>query len=77
MQLGDRAVVIDERPVIRAFSLGPPPLGVEQLVEGDRIRVIGGLDGLHLPLGGHPAVVIGLREREVCVDVADSVHQGM
>ena len=77
MELRDRAVVVDERAIVGALGLGPPPLGVEQLVEGDGVGVVGRLHRLDLPLGGDAAVEVGLGEGEVGVDVADRLDEAV
>ena len=77
MELGDRAVVVDQRAVVGALGIGPPPLGIEQLVERDGARLIGCLHCLHLPFGSNAAVEVGLRKGEIGVDVTHRLHQGM
>ena len=69
MELGDRAVVIDDRPGVGALGLGPAALGVEELIERDGAGIVRRLHRLHLPLGGDPPIEVGLGEREIRVDV--------
>ena len=75
MELGDRAVVIDERPGVGALGLGPAALGVEELVERHGAGIIRCLHRLHLPLGGDPPIEVRLGEREVRVDVSHRLHE--
>ena len=75
MELGDRAVVIDDRAVVSALGVGPTALGIEELVEGHGAGIVGRLDSLDLPLRGDATVEIGLREREVRVDVSHRLDQ--
>ena len=77
VQLGDRAGVVDHRAIVGTLGLGPPPLGIEKLVERDRVGVVGRLHRLDLPLRCDAAVEVGLRQGEVGVDIPHRLDQGM
>jgi 2-dehydro-3-deoxy-D-gluconate 5-dehydrogenase len=70
MELGDRAVVVDERPVVGAFRFRPAALGVEELIEGHLPGVVGGLNGIDVLVRAHgnvfprPAVDLPLEDFE-------------
>ena len=75
VELRDGAGVIHDRAGVGTLRLGPPPLGVEQLVECHRAGIVGSLHRLHLPFGGDAAVEVCLGEREIRVDVPHCLDQ--
>ena len=60
MQLGDLAVVVDQRAGIRHLGVGQPSLSVEQLIEGDGAGIVGCLNRFHLTSRRHTAIEVGL-----------------
>ena len=75
VELRDGAGVIHDRAGVGTLRLGPPPLGVEQLIECHRAGIVGSLHRLHLPFGGDAAVEVCLGEREIRVDVPHRLDQ--